>query len=1298
MHNEYFFKDFNKKDSDELKKEIENIIIEHDYQKACENLNEQQIQKEVQNSAKNNYLNEFVIFLKNQLVCTFNFDILTNEFQYSNQQLINENFKKFSSEGISGQIHKIDEKNQQEDENTSQTIFQKYENEKNIEEDFLHLESQVSHFEENKEPIQPDLVEKINNQLNLTQQNQIINPEVIFKTIQSNFESNIQKKQRINLVYKGKDFDSILMDADKRINQQKAILNLQEQQQNQLDDEYEDDEEEEEPLKKFELIKLQDTTQRTTSKNYQFAIEDVQDIILFYDRLPKQRMAIKFDFELDNFQKRAILRLEENESVFVCAHTSAGKTVVAEYAIALAKKNKRKAIYTSPIKALSNQKYRDFKLKFGQDVGIVTGDVSLNPTASCLIVTTEVLRNMLYKGHDIIRDISWVIFDEVHYVNNQDRGVVWEETIIMLPESIGLVMLSATAPNYMDFADWVGRTKKKNIFVQKTTFRPVPLEHSIYVNEKFHLVKSRNEALDEKSYYNIKKELEQIDNQRKNVKFNKGQMLAQKKEKDIYKNTNLSQKSKAMSKKYTEMYIKKTSKVNVGGGQKTEAQQMKKLLKYCEKTKLLPCVVFVFSKNKIKELSESLKNISFCSLEERRKIEEFFNKFSRNIKSQDLKVQQIQTIKTLMMCGIGVHHGDVIPFVKEIVEILFSEGLIKVLFATETFAMGINMPTKTAIFHSISKHDGQGRRILNSSEYTQMSGRAGRRGLDEQGNCIIFIAEGRQLPSKLDLKLMMDSKGEVLQSKFKISYEIILKLLTSQEINVTDMMKKSYLENSKHANLSQNVNKIKDLKQDLIQLDKITCEFKLPTEKEIPLFEFVRSGQDLLKNAPLFWQKDVQYFQKNILIPSFCLLLDNKLNKYLSLIVDIDNNRNNKKFLKCLINRHINEKNVPSFDSEEDKNKGYREFPTYIVNFDRQDYTCEIFSVSIDFALKIYFDNPNIKEGDPRNRIYIEKCAYILYKKEQEQQALVHIQDMKNKNNQQFNKQLQQQFKKPQQSNNKNQFQEMQFQGVNQEYLLLRNQNLEIYENSTCSQCFLKEKHVQQYLNKNKINSQLEELFKNIDDEEITQLQSFRGKLKVLQKLNYTDNENLPLLKARVAKEIELIYVCELLVQGIFDQLTEPELASLLSCFICQSKPKMGAERYDLLTDYDNGFGYDEFFIEKYEQSITILKDIINTEIENGVVIAASEDDYLQEVFNPELSKVVYEWMKGKDFFTICQLTEVQEGSIIRCLVRLENLMKNLKNAAILLGNNQLCMKIEQAQDIMKRDIVFSQSLYLIEN
>lgn len=197
---------------------------------------------------------------------------------------------------------------------------------------------------------------------------------------------------------------------------------------------------------------------------------------------------MEYDFTLDDFQKRAIYRLEQGQSVMVAAHTSAGKTAVAEYAIALSRRHMTKTIYTSPIKSLSNQKYRDFKLKFG-DVGVLTGDVQLNSKASCLIMTTEVLQSMLYNNTSQVQDVEWVIFDEVHYITDPERGSVWEEVIMKLPDTVNIIMLSATVPNYLEFANWVGRTKQKKIYVQYTDKRPVPLMHNVMLDGKMTLIK-----------------------------------------------------------------------------------------------------------------------------------------------------------------------------------------------------------------------------------------------------------------------------------------------------------------------------------------------------------------------------------------------------------------------------------------------------------------------------------------------------------------------------------------------------------------------------------------------------------------------------------------------------------------------------------------------------------------------------------------------------------------------------------------------------------------------------------------
>lgn len=229
---------------------------------------------------------------------------------------------------------------------------------------------------------------------------------------------------------------------------------------------------------------IQNTNNRnitTAKKESLWGIVDNSDMSHFRSLVP--HLAQEFPFELDDFQKRSIVHLERGESVYVCAHTSAGKTVVADYAISLCQQHMTKCIYTSPVKALSNQKYHDFKVKY-EDVGIITGDISVNPTASILIMTTEILRELLYNGSDIIRDVEWVVFDEAHYINDADRGVVWEESIILLPDHVNMVFLSATTPNVVDIADWIGRSKSKKVYIMSTQFRPVPLEYNLIYDGK----------------------------------------------------------------------------------------------------------------------------------------------------------------------------------------------------------------------------------------------------------------------------------------------------------------------------------------------------------------------------------------------------------------------------------------------------------------------------------------------------------------------------------------------------------------------------------------------------------------------------------------------------------------------------------------------------------------------------------------------------------------------------------------------------------------------------------------------
>ena len=258
------------------------------------------------------------------------------------------------------------------------------------------------------------------------------------------------------------------------------------------------------------------------NKSNNYAEEDNIDISKF-DEI--EEPAMEFKFNLDIFQKRSIIRLEENKNILVCAHTSSGKTLVAEYGIALGKKNKKKVIYTSPIKALSNQKYCEFKKKFG-DVGIITGDVNINPKAQCLVITTEILHKFLYNQSDTLNNVGTVIFDEVHYINDNERGHIWEEILIILPNYISIIMLSATIPNYFEFACWVGKIKNTKVYIEVTKNRVVPLKYFIYIDyEHIYNVKNKEEEINYEEITNAISYLKKIkvlnNNEKNNLNLNK---------------------------------------------------------------------------------------------------------------------------------------------------------------------------------------------------------------------------------------------------------------------------------------------------------------------------------------------------------------------------------------------------------------------------------------------------------------------------------------------------------------------------------------------------------------------------------------------------------------------------------------------------------------------------------------------------------------------------------------------------------------------------------------------------------
>ena len=500
-------------------------------------------------------------------------------------------------------------------------------------------------------------------------------------------------------------------------------------------------------------------------------------------------------FPLDSFQRHAIERIQRGENVLVTAHTGSGKTVPAIFGIADSLKKNRKIIYTSPIKSLSNQKFFELSQKF-PDVGILTGDIKYNPDAQCVIMTTEILRNILYQKqstHVDIEEVDKVIFDEVHYINDPDRGKVWEECFILMPPRITLIMLSATIDKAADFAAWIGEIKKKPTCLIPTSHRVVPLEHYFYTpfdNSQHDLTKIVSSKGEFTNYNEIKAN-------------------------------------------YKKLQISKI---------------INPFLKYLTEHQLVPALFFIFSRKECERLAKSVHR-SLTTSEEIAEIVSIFDFEMRNHKETYQSSPQYHEIRALVQKGIGYHHSGLVPVLKEVVEILFAKGLIKVLFATETFAVGVNMPTKTVIFPKLSKYSNGDFRYLRTDEYLQMAGRAGRRGLDKFGTVIILPTD--DLMFQPQLKGMMLGKSPCIESKFKLSYQFILKLLRNddQEFNVKDFMTQSLLE-------VDNGQRIKNL-----EFQKVKAEGEnrllIPNDKLPAIMEY---HEAYLKGAKLShnkWRKEL---------------------------------------------------------------------------------------------------------------------------------------------------------------------------------------------------------------------------------------------------------------------------------------------------------------------------------------------------------------------------------------------------------------------------------------------------------
>ncbi|EJD07908.1 antiviral helicase [Fomitiporia mediterranea MF3/22] len=942
------------------------------------------------------------------------------------------------------------------------------------------------------------------------------------------------------------------------------------------------------------------------------------------NHVPPAKPVREYKFTLDPFQQVSVHAIQRNESVLVSAHTSAGKTVVAEYAIAQCLENKQRVIYTSPIKALSNQKYREMLAEFG-DVGLMTGDVTINPTATCLVMTTEILRSMLYRGSEIMREVAWVIFDEIHYMRDKERGVVWEETIILLPHTVRYVFLSATIPNAMQFAEWICKSHEQPCHVVYTDFRPTPLQHYLFPQggEGIYLV------VNEKGEF-------REDN------FSKAMGSLVDKQGDDPADPKAGKGRKGKTKK---------------GGEKKGPSDISKIIKMIMLKNFNPVIVFAFSKRECESLALTMSKLEFNSAEEQDLITNIFNNAIDNLAPDDRQLPQISNILPLLKRGIGIHHGGLLPILKEVIEILFQEGLIKVLFATETFSIGLNMPAKTVVFTDVKKFDGHEFRNLSSGEYIQMSGRAGRRGLDDRGVVIMMVDEKLE-PSAA--KNMIKGEADRLDSAFHLGYNMVLNLMKVEGISPEFMLERCFYQFQNSAN-------IPILEKELKALEEKKASMKIPDEKLVAEYYEYRTQLDQMGAD----------FREVITHPTYSLpfLQPGRLVKVRYQKLDFG--------WGVIINyqKRLPPKNRPGPTVEEvPPHEQY--IVDVLLNCSKGSSLPKDRNVTTATPNGVQPCPPGEKgeplvvpillstiEGISLIRIFLPKDLRPLQARETAWKSILEVHRRM--------------------ADGITLLDPIQNMNIKDDKFKQLVKKIEIMEGKMFSSPLHKDPRLPElytlYHEKRQCQTRIRELNKRVQATlDIMQLEELKSRKRVLRRLGFTSSSDIVDMKGRVACEISTgdeLLLTELIFNGVFNPLLPEQCAALLSCFVFEEKSQQVTK-----------------LSEELAAPLRIMQGmarrIAKVMIESKMTI--KEDDYVKS-FKVELMDAVIQWCRGASFSEICKLTDQFEGNVIRVFRRLQELLRQMSQAAKVIGNDELREKFDKALEMLARpnSVIFCSSLYL---
>ena len=491
-------------------------------------------------------------------------------------------------------------------------------------------------------------------------------------------------------------------------------------------------------------------------------------------------------FNLDKFQIQAIDSINKDFNVLVVAPTGSGKTYIAEKAIEKYTKQNQNVIYTTPIKALSNQKYNDFT-NLNIDTGLLTGDRTLKPDSELIVATTEILRNMIYSNDERLKQIGLIVLDEVHYLSDSERGTTWEEIIIHAPKNIKFLFLSATIRNKEEFHNWIVSLRGKTDLVH-SNIRPVPLEISLVGlnphNEQLKIIKSSKDKRNNKIF-----------------KFEK------------------------QYRRYKRPHL---------GFQ----------LDYLDNKQLTPSIFFYFSRDRV-ETKARQATTNRKKIKEAEEVRKLFNNVFDSLDPVEYELLNLDELLWMWVRGVGYHHAGLAPIVKEFIEYLFLNRFIKYLFATETLSLGLNLPAKSIVIDRLYKFDGVKTRLINQSEFLQLTGRAGRRGIDTKG--FAFINYDRNIEN-FWYNNLFTLKSSNLNSAYSVSYSSILNMLSKYSLNeAIELLEKSFFAYQNNFNI-KNLKKTFTSKLEVLEL----LNFKDKNKKSIVLTETYRDnlivGLELLEN------------------------------------------------------------------------------------------------------------------------------------------------------------------------------------------------------------------------------------------------------------------------------------------------------------------------------------------------------------------------------------------------------------------------------------------------------------------